>query len=217
MRRMKDELTKIKALNTDLQAELDSKGRSSTEPGPSRSKSNGRGTPSEDGPEVMRGQLLDAQRLGQRLSTDNRELRLRIDSLEKDMHTQRDALAASQVESDERLVNMQALERDVQRLESSLEIARGGHSETTLERLSNENATLRRENEQLQHKIGLLLDDEQSASRRASMSSADHALDHNFEHLSSELDGFFAGTNRRPLSDIDSTPLSSLATPRLRS
>jgi hypothetical protein len=216
MRRMRDELTKQKSAYSSLQSELDSvRGRSSVEPG-SRSRVNGRGTPSEDGHEI-RGQLVDAQRQAQRLLNENKDLRLRLDSLERDLETLRDNLMASQAESEERLGKVEELEHEVHRLQSSLVISRGGHDETTLERLSNENNTLRRENEQLSHKIGLLLDVDTPGFRPISTASAAGLVrpssTSSSELLSSELDDWqrqLAGTlgSGRPLGDFDSEPLS---------
>ncbi|KAJ7071208.1 hypothetical protein C8F01DRAFT_1047057 [Mycena amicta] len=220
MRRMRDELTKQKSSNVALQADLDAaRGVKSPQ---DRKLLNGRSTPSSDdgNDTVLRGQLVDAQRQVQRLSNENKELRLRLESLEKDLEALRDNLLASQRESDDRLIQVEDLQHEVERLQSSLVIARGGHDETLLEKLSSENATLRRENEQLSHKIGLLLEVDQPSfgrgrpisgvsARRVSNSSSENALA--FEHLSSELDDWqrqlaSSMSNRRPLSDFDSEP-----------
>lgn len=218
MRKMKEELTKQKALNQSLQLEIDR--GSSTEPGSRIRGVNGRGTPSSDeGHEILRNQLSDAQRQVQRLNTDNRELRDRIDTLERDIERMRDNVIASQRESDERLSRIEELEQDVEQLQKSLVIARGGHDETLLEQLSSENTKLKRENEELSHKIEILLEVDQPAfghdrpisgisERRASTSSSENALA--FEHLSSELDDWQRqlaanSMSRRPL-DFDMTP-----------
>ncbi|KAK7695003.1 hypothetical protein QCA50_002191 [Cerrena zonata] len=219
MRKMKDELTKQKTLNQNLQSELE--GRS--DPGSRIRALNGRGTPSSessDAHEVLRNQLIDAQRQVQRLNGDNRELRLRIDTLERDLEHMRDNVIASQRESDERLSRIEELEQDVERLQNSLVIARGGHDETLLEQLSNENTSLKRENEQLSHKIGLLLEVDQPSfgarpisgisERRVSTSSSENAMA--FEHLSSELDDWqrqlaSSMSSRRPIADFESSPL----------
>lgn len=222
MRKMKDELTKQKTLNQSMQGELD---RSGSIDGSSRIRAmNGRGTPSSDdshGNEILRNQLTDAQRQVQRLNGDNRDLRLRIESLESDLEHMRDSVIASQRDADERQLRIEELEQDIERLQNSLVIARGGHDETLLEQLSNENTTLKRENEQLSHKIGLLLEVDQPSfgsgrpisgisERRVSTSSSENAIA--FEHLSSELDDWrqqlaSSMSNRRPLNEYDSHTL----------
>lgn len=212
MRRMKDELAKQKQANTSVQSELDA-----ARPGSRTRGVNGRNTPSDEGSDVLRGQLQDAQRQAQRLNGENRDLHLRLDSVEKDLESLRDNLIASQRESDDRLVRVEELEHDIERLEGSLVVARGGHNETILETLSNENSNLKRDNEQLSHKIGLLLEVDQPAfgqgrpisgvsHRRASTSSSENALA--FEHLSTELDDWqrqlaSSMSNRRPLSQLE--------------
>ncbi|RDB28537.1 Tip elongation aberrant protein 1 [Hypsizygus marmoreus] len=230
MRRMKEELTKQKNANTSLQTELDAV-RQSKSASDSRSRSvNGRATPSAED-EALRAQLADAQKQAQRVQNENKELRQRLDGLEKDLEILRDNLVASQRESDDRLSQVEELQHDIERLQSSLVIARGGHDETLLEKLSNENTTLRRENEEFSHKIGLLLDAEQPSfgqgrpisdvsARPTSTSSSENALA--FEHLSSELDDWqrqlaSSMSNRRPMSDFDSEPIPSERTRSPRS
>ncbi|RPD82328.1 hypothetical protein L226DRAFT_556194 [Lentinus tigrinus ALCF2SS1-7] len=217
MRKMKDELSKQKTLNQSMQAEMDRGSPSMRLRG-----LNGRGTPSsDDSNEFLRNQLQDAQRQVQRLNSDNKDLRSRIDTLEQDLEHMRDNVIASQRESDERLSRIEELEQDVERLQNSLVIARGGHEESLLEQLSSENTTLKRENEQLSHKIELLLAVDQPAfghgrpvsgfsERRASTSSSENAMA--FEHLSSELDDWqrqlaSSMSNRRPILDYDSPSL----------
>lgn len=219
MRKMKDELTKQKALNQSMQIDMDRS--SSTDPGSRIRAMNGRGTPSSDDShsnDILRSQLTDAQRQVQRLNGDNRELRLRVESLESDLEHMRDNIITSQREADERQLRIEELEQDIERLQNSLVIARGGHDETLLEQLSNENTTLKRQNEELSHKIHLLLDVDQPnyggarpvsgiSERRISTSSFENAMA--FEHLSTELDDWrqqlaSSMSNRRPLNEYDS-------------
>lgn len=220
MRRMKDELTKQKNMNTTLQSEFDAirSGRSPIDP---RLRGvNGRSTPSDEGNDQLRAQLAEAQRQLQRLHNENKDLRARLESMERELEVLRENLVSSRRESDDRLVQIEELQHDVDRLQSSLVIARGGNQETLLEKLSNENVTLRRDNEQLTHKIGLLLEVDQPtfgqgrpmsgvSIRRASTSSSENALA--FEHLSSELDDWqrqlaSSMSTRRPLSGFDAEP-----------
>ncbi|KDQ63357.1 hypothetical protein JAAARDRAFT_375900 [Jaapia argillacea MUCL 33604] len=222
IRRMKEELTKQKTMFSNLQAELDSRGSSGE--GGSRVRSvNGRHTPSSDDGHEVRSQLIDSQRQVQRLQNDNRDLRLRLDSLEGELGHLRDNLVASQRESDDRLSRIEELEQEIERLQGSLEVARGGQDESLLEQLSRQNTDLKRENDQLSHKIGLLLEVDQPSygqgrpisgisARPMSTSSSEAALA--FEHLSNELDDWqrqlaSSMSNRRPLSDFESDPMRS--------
>ncbi len=160
----------------------------------------------------MRIQLVDAQRQVQRLQTENKELHARLDSMEKDIEILRDNLVSTQRDADERVRHADELQREVERLQSSLAIARGGNEETLLERLSNENKSLRQENEQLTHKIGLLLEVDQSEFGRdrplSGISNRDSRSSVAFEHLSNELDDWrrqlaSSMSNRLPLSDFE--------------
>ncbi|KAF8640758.1 hypothetical protein AX17_000408 [Amanita inopinata Kibby_2008] len=216
MRRMKDELTRQKNLNSQLQVELDAaRGKSSR-------GINGRSTPSEDAPQ--REQLVEAQRQARQLHEENQELRLRLDTLQKELDLLRDTLVASRKESDHRSNQVEDLRQEVGQLQASLQVARGGQDETLLEKLSSENAVLRRENEQLSHKIGLLLDVENPtfgqrplsdvSGRPASTSSSENALA--FENLSNELEDWqrqlaSSMSNRRPLSDFEPDSLAERA------
>ncbi|TFK77279.1 hypothetical protein BDN72DRAFT_953734 [Pluteus cervinus] len=224
MRRMKEELTKQKAANVTLQTDLDAT-RSGKSPSDPRLRNlngtTGRSTPtSEDGHDNLRSQLVDTQRQAQRLLGENKELRLRLDTLDKELELLRDELVASRRESDDRSIQIKELQHEVDLLQTSLNLARGGQEETLLEKLTNENATLRHENEQLTRKIGLLLEVDHPAfggdrpvsgisTRRLSSSSSENALA--FEHLSSEFDEMqrqFATSfgNRRPISDYEPEP-----------
>ncbi|KAH9857949.1 hypothetical protein C2E23DRAFT_864957 [Lenzites betulinus] len=212
MRKLKEELGKQKTLNQSMQAEIDRGSPSIRLRG-----LNGRGTPSSDeGNEALRNQLQDAHRQVQRLNSDNKDLRNRIDTLEQDLEHMRDTFITVQRESDERLNRALELDQDVERLQNALLIARGGQDESVLEQLSNENTTLKRENESLSRKIELLLDQPTFGAgrpvsgfseRRASTSSSENAMA--FEHLSSELDDWqrqlaSSMSNRRPVLDYDS-------------
>ncbi|KAG6911578.1 hypothetical protein DXG01_011881 [Tephrocybe rancida] len=222
MRKMKEEMERSKTLAANLQNELDSRDKSTPD---GAARVNGRSTPSSQ-EEALRTKVVEAQKQTTRLQAENKELRQRLDTLEKDLDVLRDNLVASERQSDDRLIQIEELQHDIERLQSSLVIARGGHEETILEKLSNENTTLRRENEQLSHKIGLLLDVDQpsfgqgrpmsgGSGRRTSTSSSENALA--FEHLSSELDDWqrqlASSMSHRRLSDFETVP----ATERTRS
>jgi len=213
MNRMREELNKQRKTNAALQADLTAaRVGKPTDPRVRNVNANGRSTPSTED-EGTRNHLSDAQRQVQRLTNENKELRLRLENLEKELELLRDNLMASQQEADDRFNQVQELQVDIERFQQSLRIARNGSDETMMEKLHTENTTLRRENEQLSHKIGLLLEVDQPSfgrgrpvSGRMSTSSSENALA--FEHLSSELDDWqrqlaSSMSNRRPLSDFD--------------
>ncbi|KAG6862189.1 hypothetical protein C0995_004271 [Termitomyces sp. Mi166 len=217
MRKMKEEMEKSKALATNLQAELDGRDKSSPD---GAARVNGRTTSSTQ-EEALRTKLMESSKQATRLQTENKDLRQRLDILEKDLEVLRENLVVSERQSDDRFSQIEELQHEVERLQSSLVIARGGHEETMLEKLSSENTTLRRENEQLSHKIGLLLEVDPPSFgqgrmsgisvRRTSTSSSENALA--FEHLSNELDDWqrqlaSSMSHRRPLSDFESTPIT---------
>ncbi|KAF9566136.1 hypothetical protein CPC08DRAFT_720114 [Agrocybe pediades] len=213
MTRIREELARQRKTNAALQADLTAARNGKAVDSRVRNV-NGRSTPSTED-EGTRSHFSDAQRQVQRLTNENKELRLRLENLEKELELLRDNLVASQQEADDRFNQVQELQMDIERLQQSLVIARGGNDETLMEKLHAENSTLRRENEQLSHKIGLLLEVEQPSfgrrpvSGRLSTSSSENALA--FEHLSSELDDWHrqiasSMSNRRPLSDFDEKP-----------
>lgn len=209
MHRMREELNKQRKTNTALQVDLEA-ARNGKAGEPRLRSANGRNTPSTED-ESSRTQLQDLQRQNSRLNSENKELRLRLSNLEKELELLRDNLVASQQESDDRWQQIAECQMDIKRLQQSLAIARSGNDETVLEKMHGENTLLRRENDQLAHKIGLLLEVEQPSYRRPvsgrmSTSSSENALA--FESLSSELDDWQrqlanSMSNRRPLSDFE--------------
>jgi chromosome segregation ATPase len=162
MRRMKEDYSKSKALNEKLQSELDaSRGITSSEAGSRTRGATGRNTPqSDEGHDSLRGQLVDTQRSLQRLTTDRNELRRQLEALQRDLEQSREDLIVVQNESSEREVQIEEMEAKIDELQHSLGLARNGSDETVVERLTNENAALRREKDLLSHKVHILLDDQ---------------------------------------------------------
>ncbi|CEL57233.1 Tip elongation aberrant protein 1 OS=Schizosaccharomyces pombe (strain 972 / ATCC 24843) GN=tea1 PE=1 SV=1 [Rhizoctonia solani AG-1 IB] len=162
MRRMKEDYAKSKALNEKLQADLDTlRGITSSEAGSRTRGATGRNTPlSDEGHDSIRSQLVESQRSLQRLTTDRNELKRQLEALQRDLEQSREDLVIAQNEGSEREVQIEELEAKIEHLERSLILARNGPDETVVERLTNENATLRREKDALSHRVHILLDDQ---------------------------------------------------------
>ncbi|KAH7320431.1 hypothetical protein B0J17DRAFT_685680 [Rhizoctonia solani] len=162
MRRMKDDYTKSKALNEKLQSDLDSmRGITSSEAGSRTRGATGRNTPlSDEGHDPVRTQLVESQRSLQRLTTDRNELKRQLEALQRDLEQSREDLVIAHTDASEREVQIEELEAKIEHLERSLILARNGSDETVVERLTSENAALRREKDLLSHKVHILLDDQ---------------------------------------------------------
>lgn len=203
LRKMKDELAKQKGLNASLQSELDGV-RSGSEGGSRVRPMNGRVTPiSDDGQEAaLRTQLVEAQRQTQRLTAENHDLHRRLDLLQGDLDRVRRELDNLQHEAENRLSRIEMLEDENERLESAV---RQGGRDTNTDQLHRENASLRREVEQLSQRIALLLEvDDPSSNQRVSDSSMDPNI--NMESISSQMDDWqrqYGTGNSRPISDYD--------------
>lgn len=188
MRRMKEDYAKSKALNEKLQSELDaSRGITSSEAGSRTRGATGRNTPqSDEGHDTLRGQLVESQRSLQRMTADRNELRRQLEALQRDLEQSREDLVIAQSESSEREIQIEELEARVRELEQALSLARNGSDETVVERLTNENAALRREKDLLSHKVHILLDDQggyehgdrpiSGISRRESQASTENGM-----------------------------------------
>ncbi|KAG9085142.1 Negative regulator of mitotic exit [Ceratobasidium sp. 370] len=188
MRRMKEDYAKSKALNEKLQSELDaSRGITSSEAGSRTRGATGRNTPqSDEGHDNLRGQLVDTQRSLQRLTTDRNELRRQLEGLQRDLERSQEDLVIARNEASDREVLIEELEARIRELEHSLSLARSGSDEAVVERLTSENAALRREKDLLSHKVHLLLDDQggyadndrpiSGISRRESQASTENGM-----------------------------------------
>ncbi|KAG8722745.1 Negative regulator of mitotic exit [Ceratobasidium sp. 395] len=184
MRRMKEDYAKSKALNEKLQSELDaSRGITSSEAGSRTRGATGRNTPqSDEGHDSLRGQLVDTQRSLQRLTNERNELRRQYDALQRELVQTQEDLVIAQTDASEREAQVEELEGRIRELED----ARNGSDETDVERLTNENAALRREKDLLSHKVHLLLDDQggyadndrpiSGISRRESQTSTENGM-----------------------------------------
>ena len=220
MRRVKEEHTRQKTINATLQSELEAS-RPGSEMSSRTRLVNGRLTPmSDDGhSDALRVQLADAHRQAQRGAAEKDELQKRMTSLQTDVDRLRESLIHSKRDADMRLQQIEDLETEIERLEASLHVARQGKGESLTEELTNENGILKRENELLQQRIGLLLDVDHPgggarpiSGRPASHSSSENAVA--FDALSTELDDWLATSSSRPMSDYDSEPHRILAQPQ---
>ncbi|KAG9127384.1 Negative regulator of mitotic exit [Ceratobasidium sp. 392] len=221
MRRMKEDYAKSKALNEKLQSELDtSRGITSSEAGSRTRGATGRNTPqSDEGHDSLRSQLVDTQRSLQRLTNERNELRRQFEGLQRDLEQSREDLVIAQNEASEREVQIEELEVRVRELEDALALARNGSDEAVVERLTNENAALRREKDLLSHKVHLLLDDQggyadndrpiSGISRRESQASTENGMTHfdSFEDWQQRVNSR-TSTNRR---ESDYEPSTSRA------
>jgi len=201
LRRLKDELQKAKVENQTMKEQLDN--RSSSADGQRRI--NGRATPlSEDSHEsALRGQVVDAQRQIQRLTAENQDLHRRLDLSQMDVDRVRRELELLQREAEERLLRIDDLEDDVKDLQGALQVARGGGDASLAEQLQRENMALKHENEQLSHKIELLLEvDHHPPSNYGDGTSS---LNRPTSNLSSDMENQFDDWNQR----LASRPLSN--------
>jgi chromosome segregation ATPase len=224
LRRMKDDLQKQKAANSSLQLDLEA--ARSSDSGSRR----GDGSPTSDDMEQLRSQLSDSQRSVQKLTQENQNFQRRLEKMQLEIQQLQDNLLASQQESETRLSHIEELETDIERLQASLAVARNGHDESLAEQLTRENQALKRENDLLSHKIGILLDVDHNNynndrpismdSRRDSQASIDN--DMTYDSLANELDywhGKLANTtgSHRRLSELDPDPTTPLAHDRKHS
>jgi DNA repair exonuclease SbcCD ATPase subunit len=211
MRRVKDEHTRQKQLSSSLQSELDAL-RNGSETSSRTRVVNGRITPlSDDSHEnSMRTQLTEASRQLQRATAENTELHKKVAALQTEVEQLRESLAAARNESDLRVQQIEDLETEMDRLDAALQAARHQSQASFAEQLYQENAELKRENDLLQQRIGLLLDVDQPGRNPNRLSGrpdshSSSIKDHAFDALSSELDDWLAtsSSSRRPLSEYE--------------
>ncbi len=214
-RKLREEQTRQKALNETLQAELDTL-RPSSEASSRTRVVNGRITPlSDEGHEnSLKSQLAEAHRRIQRATAENTELHKNLARLQSDMEHLRESAATASRDADLRAQQIEDLESEIDRLQAALDVAQQGRSETLAEQLHNANAALKRENELLQQRIGLLLDVDQPGISRGgeiqlSGGPGSHSTPENvdaFDALSNELDDWLASSsNSRRLSHYEPT------------
>lgn len=206
LRRMKDELSKAKNTNEELQNEVS---RLRDSPSGSRMR-NGRTTPGSDDHtvnEVLRNHVAELEKQNQRFTQENMKLHQRLEANTAELDRLKDLLMNLQQEADERQLLNQELEEEIDRLKASLAAACDGQDETLAEKLQSENAQLRRENDQLSHRVHVLLDGQMGfgnrplsdiSEKRASQNSDDNVM--NLESLSQELETW----QRRMTSDTQS-------------
>lgn len=207
MRRVKEENQKQKAINTALTSELDGI-RSGSEASSRTRVVNGRITPLSDDSHdsTLRQQVQDLTRQMSRATIENGELRQKVAGLEKEVESLRGALSAARRDADLHLQQIEDLETEMDRLESALQTAQ---QQAESDQLQHDNTALRRENDLLQQRVALLLDDAPSRNpNRLSArpdSRASSFKDHDIDAQLSELDDWLAtsSTGRRPLSEYE--------------
>ena len=182
--RLKDELHKQRDINADLKTEL----RQFRASSPTESTTNGRRSVNGRGTPVLSEDATNVQRHNQRLISENSDLSRRLETLQRDLEDGRDQLAASQRDANSRLGQMQELEDEIRKLEEQLDRSRTAGDAAAVDRLTKQNEALQRENEELTHRVGLLLEVDHAtygrnrpesgvSFRRVSTSSDDHDLD----------------------------------------
>jgi len=214
-RKLREEQTRQKALNESLQAELDSL-RPASEASSRTRVVNGRITPlSDEGHEnSLKNQLAEAHRRVQRVTVENADLQKNVARLQSDIDQLRESASTARRDADLKAQQIEDLESEVDRLQAALDVAQQGRSETLEEQLHNANAALKRENELLQQRIGLLLDVDQPGISRGgeiqlSGGAGSHSTPDNvdaFDAFSNELDDWLASSsNSRRLSHYEPT------------
>jgi len=178
LRRMKEELSKQKAVNGTLQSELDAiRGTNSSEAGSRTRDANGRNTPSLDDPE-LRIKLADAQRQLSALSkvaSDHQTLTTEHLALQEEHAQLRDAYSQEMEDANDRIDQLQ---NEVERLH---QLSAGAQD---IKRLQLDYADLQTENQDLQRKVQLLL----GASEDYGASGSGDHRNSDLSHFESEED-----------------------------